>query len=418
MRRAGVAAAVLVLTWAGGAAAQTQCADLSGTQVFGVGGSAQTPLIGAIASRLRGLSGDDQLTIIYSDAGGACTTTVALATAAPTAITGSAKYWDAGDATPKTCALPAGGRQADFGSMQNFWEFCDPDGNTQRPASIGDFEGPIGTVNIIVPKNSSQNSISASALHFVFGFGDDSGVEPWTDERFIIRRNENSAVQLYIAKAASLPPANFAGWDAATNGNSVNYVANATSGDTPAPHGEFDQAIGFVSGENAEKNRMTIRTLAYQHEGQDCAYWPDSSATAFDKINVRRGQYYLWGTAHFYAAVSGTESNLDDIENPAVKRLLGYITLQTPAPFESTSSAPDVPPVLELITDNYNVPQCAMQAKRSEDLGAIQSFQPDEPCGCYFEARATGRSSCDECETSNDCPESDPVCRYGFCEVQ
>jgi hypothetical protein len=75
-------------------------------------------------------------------------------------------------------------------------------------------------------------------------------------------------------------------------------------------------------------------------------------------------------------------------------------------------------PLLDIYIDNYNIPQCAMQVSREEDLGAISSFQPDEPCGCYFDFRATGRTSCDECEEDADCPSSDPVCRFGYCEVQ
>jgi hypothetical protein len=49
-----------------------------------------------------------------------------------------------------------------------------------------------------------------------------------------------------------------------------------------------------------------VRTLALQSRDQTCAYWPDSSATAFDKVNVRDGHYELWASSHFYARATIT----------------------------------------------------------------------------------------------------------------
>ena len=79
-----------------------------------------------------------------------------------------------------------------------------------------------------------------------------------------------------------------------TNGRSVTLVATATNPEA---------AIGFVSGENADANRTTVRTLAFQHTEQRCGYWPDSTATSFDKRSVRDGLYWLWTTTHFFAPV-------------------------------------------------------------------------------------------------------------------
>ena len=111
-----------------------------------------------------------------------------------------------------------------------------------------------------------------------------------------------------------------------------------------------------------------------------------------------------------YAPVTGDDSVIEDIANEGVQKLMGYFTGETAPPPEL--------PIVDTYIDNFNIPQCAMQVSRDEDLGAISSYQPDEPCGCYFEARATGRTSCEECEESTDCPDSDPVCRFGYCEVQ
>jgi hypothetical protein len=417
-------AVIGVLACAGQASAQQLCSELSGNIVYGVGGSAQTPLIGQIASRLREpANGADQLTIVYAQPG-ACFAMIAFdpdASPAERAITATptgtaALYWDQGNAAAKTCTLDAG-QLADFSTMQQYPELCP--GVEGLYDGLGDFVGPVGTVNVIVPNASSQNSISSEAIYFLFKFGEEAGVEPWTNDDYITRRTRTSAVQLQLLKAAGLleqsgGDINF-GWDAATNGASVQTVADA--GLHTAQRGfeavtvpNAEATIGFVSGENAENARGQVRTLAYQHFGQECAYWPDSSSTAFDKLNVRTGRYFLWGALHFYAPVSGDASALADIGNAGVRRLVGYFTGQT--------APPTGLPLLDIYIDNYNVPQCAMQVSRDEDLGPISSYQPEEPCGCYYDFRATGRTSCESCEESSDCPSSDPVCRFGYCEVQ
>jgi hypothetical protein len=302
--------------------------------------------------------------------------------------------------------------------MQQYADFC-PDGELHD--GLGDFLGPIGTVNAIVPVDSSQNSISSEALYFLFKFGNAGGVEPWKQD-YIIHRNGTSAVQLQLLYAAGLldeSPEIAFGWDSKSNGVTVTTVANGgvhpadATANPPVPAitvADIEATIGVVSGENAEANRDKVRTLAYQHVGQECAYWPDSSSTASDKLNVRTGRYYLWGALHLFAPVSGEDSVLDDIENPNVKKLVGYFTGETTPPAEL--------PILDVYIDNYNIPQCAMQVSRDEDFGAISSFQPDEPCGCYYDYRATGRSDCEDCEEDDDCTNDSDVCRFGFCEVQ
>jgi hypothetical protein len=412
-------AAVGAIACASHASAQTACADLPGRKVFGIGGSAQTPLFGQFASRLRDPDNpDDQLTIIYAEPG-ACYGVTAfddslteaerrISTVSPAT---TARYWNAGSPTPQSCTLDPN-QLADFGSMQQYASFCP---GQKLHDGLGDFVGPIGTVNVIVPVDSSQNAISSEALHFFFKFGDAAGVEPWRQD-YLIRRNPTSAVQLQVLKAAGLLEEtsgniNF-GWDALTNGASVQAVAQRGlhGGESPITVPNAEATLGFVSGENAENNRATVRTLAFQHTGQECAYWPDSTSTALDKLNVRTGRYYLWGALHLFAPIDGDESALESIVNEDVRRLVGYFTGEI--------APPDELPVLDIYIDNYNVPQCAMQVQRDEDIGPVASFQPEEPCGCYFDSRATGRTSCEACDSDEDCPSSDPVCRFGYCEVQ
>jgi hypothetical protein len=393
----GAALAVLITAIAGGGRALAQssvdCESLEGPIIYGLGGSAQAPLIGQIAAKLAGASGDDHLTVVYSSPG-ACFALDGLKAEDATPVTTAASYWLA-DGTQQPCVLPDEGVEADFGSMQNGPALCP--GYDALPDGLGDFLGPVGTINFIVPTQSSQNAISAEAAYFVFGFGKDGKVDPWVDDNFIIRRNETSAVQLYIGLATGVPAASFKGIDAKTNGDSINLVATA-----PDP----EVAVGFVSGENADKSRDKVRTLAYQHTDQACGYWPDSSATAFDKNNVRDGLYHLWGATHFYAKVDDKGA----ISDPDVQRFVGYIT--------GAVEPPDELPILDIFIKNYNVPQCAMHVKREVDLGPIASFQADEPCDCYFDEVATGSTKCDACEADADCDKTAPKCRRGYCEVK
>lgn len=57
-----------------------------------------------------------------------------------------------------------------------------------------------------------------------------------------------------------------------------------------------------------------------------------------------------------------------DIVDPHVKKLIGWLTFTEDAPAEL--------PVLDIYIDTYNVPQCAMQVRRSADLGAIRASSP------------------------------------------
>lgn len=399
LRRAGIAlilAAVggIAPPWSSSAAAQNiDCESLPKPILYGVGGSAQRPLFSKLGAKLA--ASEERLTVVYASPG-ACFAMDAFNPDEDYKLTGTANY-TLEDGSEKTCQLPAAGVKAAFGSMQVGATLCP--NVTKLYDGVGDFEGPVSTTNFIVPVQSSQNVISAEAAYFVFGFGDQGRAEPWIDNNLIIRRNDTSAVQLYVALASGVPAAKFKGIDAMTNANSIKFVAEATN---------KEAAIGFVSGENADDNRDTVRTLAYQHKGQTCGYWPDSTPSKFDKRNVRNGQYYLWGPTHLFAKVDASGQITD--EN--ARRLIGYLAGTVTPP-------PDVN-ILDVTIDNGNIPQCAMQVKRDGDLGAISSFQPDEPCGCYFEAKATGAAGdCTECESDDDCESgSAKFCRHGFCEVK
>jgi hypothetical protein len=371
-------------------AQNVNCDTLPAPVLYGVGGSAQRPLFSKLGAKLAAAS--SPVTIVYASPG-ACFSLDPFKPSEDYKLTGTANYTLA-DGAEKTCQLPAAGTKADFGSAQTGAKLCGVD---KLWDGVGDFQGPIGTTNFIVATQSTQNSISAEAAYFVFGFGDQGKASPWTDNNLIIRRNETSAVQLYVGLAAGVEATRFKGIDAMTNANSIKFVAEAS---------DKEAAIGFVSGENADANRSTVRTLAYQHKGQKCGYWPDSTPTAFDKKNVRDGQYFLWGTTHFFAKVD----DKGKIVNPDLAKVIGYLS--------GDVAPPDDVPVLDVVINNGNIPLCAMHVQRDGDLGAISSFQPSEPCGCYFDFKATGSTDCKACKDDSECSSAAPTCRHGYCEVK
>lgn len=396
---AGLAAAVALSTETVQAADNPTCDSISGGApiIYGAGGSAQRPLIGKAAQVLQ--SGTNKVFVVYKDDAGACSGINALSGAGATTITGNAKYWDGLTGAESTCTLPIAGQTVDFASMGNGPRLCPLITDDSLVEGIVDVEGPVSTVNVLVRSESTQQSISAEAFYLVYGLGPAADIAPWNNPAadYYIHRNQDSYVQLYLATASTLPVNSFFGVDAGSNTNSIAWL-NALANP--------EQGISFASGEVADANRATVRTLAWQHFGQNAGYWPDASATTFDKLNVRRGNYFLWGPGHFYALEG---ANPGSIADPNVAVLLDYLSGRS-QPAGTTKSITDV------AIENRNVPQCAMEVWRDGDLAPIYGRIPDEPCGCYFEFKATGATSCATCDDANPCGGTD-VCRNGYCEA-
>ncbi len=375
-------------------AQEVNCKDLPNV-VIGAGGSASKPLLKAVGTALRNLA-SDPVTLVYQ-APGACFGITPFIDGSK--ITGTANYWES-DGAEKTCKLPITGLTPDFGMLGTKATLCQ--GVTALPATVGEFGGPVTSWSLIVPSASTEQSISREALYFVYGFGPEaSEAAPWTVKSELKGRNATSAALIAIALAAGIPAEKMAanvGTDEKTNQQMITSVAGSSN---------VNAALGFVSTEVADLNRTSVRTLAYQHTDQACGYTPDSTATAFDKRNVRDGHYYLWSAYNFYAPVDGS----GDITNPLTRRVIGYFTGDEPLP--------DDLPLLDITIDNGNIPECAMEVWRDADIGPLYSYQPAKPCKGYFEKRATGTTDAAPCTSDAECIDpSAPVCRFGFCEVK
>jgi len=321
--------------------------------------------------------------------------------------------------TQGTCTLPSSGGPnggppvADIAASDVYATTCGTLPGGQLPQNMADFHGPIQPMVFVVPRASSQLSISASAAYFVFGFGDESGVSPWTANTSIYRRNASSAVQALLAAAIGVPLARWAGVDVGTLAENTQAglsgaaaVVNALELD-PNP----EQAIGILAATNLDATTTThIATLAYKDFGQSCGHYPDSTAVAHDKANVRDGHYALWGPLHFFTFVNG-----NGVPNDSnVQRVISYMT--------GTAVPPGGVDLLQVESQNNLVAACAMHVTRTTELGPLASYAPPGSCSCYYDYVSTGQSTCTMCVRASYCPASAPVCNLsfpvGFCEPE
>lgn len=311
-----------------------------------------------------------------------------------TKLTGTATYWDA--TTALTCDLDPAGVVVDIGISDVFPTTCSnlPGG---LPNTVKDFFGPIEAYAFVAPTASPERSISMAAAYSIYGFGKDSGVEPWTDEAQIFTRDADSGTQQMMAAAIAVPATQWKGTGTASSTAMITAL-------TTAPNPE--RALGILTTEIAGENELSLRVLAYQAEDQLCGYYPDSTPTSNDKRNVRDGHYWIWGPLHFLSQVDANNYPL----NPNAKEIINILT--------GTKEPPAGLDLIKLLATTHIVPACAMTVKRDSELGPLMSYQPTGACGCYFEQQAIGTNDCAPCVSAVECPEERPACNYGFCEYQ
>jgi hypothetical protein len=386
------------------AALAAPCADLDlPNPVYGVGGSAVTATLKAVGTALANL--DEPITVLYADPG-ACP---GYQQYLNNAITSTFKYWDATGAQ-QTCDPPLDGQPADFSHMGNDHDFCiGLDLPDDYPENYKSSLAQVQTLNLIVDKDSSQKSISAEALYYIYGLGAEAaGVEPWTDPTHIVLRSTGSFAHQFAAVSVFDDPARVFFDHPTAEGDGVAVETQQDGINALLEIGETDpeSPLFYVSSSAADANRESVRTLAYQHFGQSCGYWPDSSESALDKLNVRTGKYHFWTPGHFFARVD------DDGEyvNSVAGGLIGWFT--------GEAEPPEGVNVTQLVIKAGDVPLCAMSVQREGVTGAISSYAPPVPCNGFFEKTATGETEHAECAVDSDCDgDAQPKCHFGFCEA-
>ena len=400
---------------AGSAGAGYACRDLSrsGTVVYVTGSSAAKPFLQQIAQQLA----TDGVFIVYTSTGScvgvdAVVNGTRMTTGAAPAPAATATYWESSSSSGKACDLSSSGVTADLGISDVFAQTCPGFELTDLDAKdVRDAHGPIQTMTFAVPASSPYSEISAQAAYFVFGFGSGGGVlDPmqahpiWNDEKFIFQRSAASGTQSMLATAIGVPSGRWRGKAHKTSDDVAADLASAGADETTAA-----SAIGILAADYIDtKNlRAQIRMLAYQDTRGPCAVYPDSSAGARDKQNVRDGHYPIWGPLHFLYKVdqSGDPVNADNRQQ--VLDIVGYLSGSKPLP--------NGVQLLDVYAQSGLVPECAMRVTRTSDGGDITPHDPPNPCACLFDAKATGGTSCTPCTVQGDCAKSE-TCSEGYCE--
>jgi ABC-type phosphate transport system substrate-binding protein len=397
----------------GGAGYSCQSLAQSGTIVYVTGSSAAKPFLQQIAQQLA----SDDVFIVYTSTGScvgvdAVVNGTPMKTGASPAPAATATYWANSSSTGKDCDLPAAGVTADLGISDVFAQTCPGFELTDLDAqNIRDAHGPIQTMTFAVPANSPYSEISAQAAYFVFGFGADGGVlDPtgdhpiWNDEKYVFQRSATSGTQSMLASAIGVPSNR---WRGKAHKTSDDVAADLESAGTD--EASAASAIGIIAADYIDtKNlRAQLKVLAFQDTRGPCAVYPDSTANAHDKQNVRDGHYPVWGPLHLLYKVDQSGNPLNDSNREAVTNIVGYLS--------GTKALPNGVQLLDVYAQSGLVPECAMRVTRASDGGDIKPRVPSNPCACLFEAKATGETSCTPCTVQGDCA-SGETCSQGYCE--
>jgi hypothetical protein len=302
---------------------------------------------------------------------------------------------DAGVQT--SCLLDTAGNPIDMGVSNLYSPTCNTSTATyETGGTVRDYTGPVVPFVLSVPSASTQVSISAEAAHIVFGLGGHGSdglkdAAPWTDPTYYFIRNSSSGSTVLTAQLVNVPKTKFWGIDRLSTDNLRDSMLVSA-----AP----EQSIGILSIDYADKNRGNLRSLYLQSRGQLCGYLPDSNKNTFDKMNVRDGHYPLWGYVHFLTPIGA-----GGVPSDAAK---AFITRFSVARLDQA--------LIDNIIAASLIPQCAMKVVRT---GEGSDFKPQTglQCGCYFDFKATGKTSCQPCQSGSDCPASRSACNYGYCEV-
>ena len=384
--------------------ANAQSADCSSLShpVYVAGSTAMQPFLAVIGKNLA--ASTPAITVVYQGQG-SCTGVGYLANPDDTtknSISGTGTYWDT-SGTAQTCNLAAiTGNVVDIGMSDVFATSC----SQTLPATVKDFHGPVQSMTFAVPFASSQTSISAEAAYMVFGFGADTAahtIAPWNDATAMEVRSASSGTQQMISAALAQVSSSFNAtkFKGVSNSGSGGVLSGLTAITTP------DKAIGILAADYMDKNRTLVKELAYQHVGQGCGYWPDSSSTAFDKQNTRDGHYAIWGPVHMITRVDGSGTPISGDAKTILDILTGAVE-----------------PAFDLLTVEAQggvVPDCAMRVSRTSEVGPMASYMPAKSCECKFlAAAATAPTTCVSCTKATEataCQAPTTHCNYGYCEL-
>jgi hypothetical protein len=383
--------------------------------VYLTGSSAFEPMLAkfsvAIQNANQGKPASEQITIIYLSSASCDGVSAALN---QPALTGGGHYYlpdpaavATGGALTKNCQFddPLSGNlgiKPTIGISDVPFNLCPGNETTPLPATLGNWNGPIQSMLIVVPKaNATTTAISAEQAADIWGCGANGGITPYIDELAIQQRVPTSGTQVLIGRAIGVSAGAFKG---VSNSGTGGLITNLLASPDPM------KAIGFVAADQYQlaANAGKMNALAFRAFNQAKAYYADSDATSINKRNVRDGHYAIQGPVNFFAPLTAGQPA------PLAKRTLDFISGAVPIDATKPSG------YIDIVANAGNVPPCAMTVQIAPDSsGYFAPYKPAVACGCYFESVATKSSpaTCTPCTTSATCP-SGTTCQTGFCEKQ
>jgi hypothetical protein len=298
----------------------------------------------------------------------------------PRSPDGSSEVTDIGesDVFANDCPLPA---------AQAEWI----PGSADYP-SVGHYLGPIQAMVFVTPPSSTQRVVSAEAARVVFGMGGNQGASsPWINPDRTFMRGPTTGTNNILSRAIDVPSDKWWGIDAKTASAMQTLILTTSAADAEA-------TIGTLSIDLADKVKDSLHILYFQAKGQLAGFLPDSTASSFDKQNVRDGHYSPWGPIHLYTELTGGAVSAE---------AAAFIT-----PFVVPNQS-----LIDATVAGGAVPVCAMRVSRDEEMGPLKAFQPGFSCGCYYDFKVSSGNDCQACTGPADCPASLPACNLGYCEV-
>jgi hypothetical protein len=401
---AGAFVASAVLAALAAPAAAAPCSTLGAQPIVYIeNGDTQEPLVKRLGARL--VNSATPVRIVYKNRR---TCDLALDMYTPNAMVNDAiaiKYipsavedptWTPLSPTP-SCEADAGGNAIGLGIGATFISSCSNLPAT-RPAGLAEIKGPVQAYGFIVPSASSQIALTAQEGYFAYGFPGGTGqAMPWLDQALRFSRGPTASTALTTAAAIGLKASQLQG--TVPVGNTSTEVLNFV-----ATTGNPDATIGLMGTEVYDGARNQVKLLAFKGFGQRYAYFPDSTATSFEKRNVRDGHYLPWAPTPYLTRVDGAGKPID----PNVQRIIDLVL--------GSRVDADVNGLDQVIASGL-VPECAMGVQRAFDGGPLSLYAPPESCACYYEAKVPqGSTKCATCTADAQCGAG--KCRRGLCEVR
>jgi hypothetical protein len=290
-------------------------------------------------------------------------------------------------------------------------------GGPEAGSNVGLINGPIQAYTFIVPPSqftADGTAIYAEEAHTAFGANKGAGLvklngtAEWNDPMQMFFRPTTKSTLVSTAFNIQLTAAAMAQGavqEAASSGV-LSAVAAATS----------PNAIGILGDEVYDtQGRGHVNVLAFRAYGQNQAYFPDSTPTAFDKQNIRDGHYTMWSPTVYITQVDG--NNVPT--NPAIRYITDTVT------GNAAATPPDGGAPIDGLADVTAVgltPGCAMQVTRAtpQDGTPIEAAATPPTCTCYFLSKIPGATgtpaNCTPCGGDSGACAAGQTCLRGFCE--